>query len=145
MVQLTVAEFVADKQGRKFWNVVTDTRLPFLRVLEFFRSEARQVRMEDSELYHDRPALAGVIKELESDEWFGKFFSGYDAHTTYRARQAIGVIVRLIMEGRGWHKTGTKGALGQRGKVETGDTTPGAYQNKSGLSRWFTRAERYKK
>ena len=145
MFQLTVAGFVADKQGRKFWGVVEDPRLKFPKLMEFFNSEARQVRMEDSEMYHDRPALAGVIKELESDEWFGKFFSNYDAHTTYRARQAIGVITRLIMEARGWHKTGTKGALGQRGKVEVGDTTPGAYQNKSGLSRWFTRAERYKK
>lgn len=145
MVQVTIEDFVRDSQGKKFVGVVQDTRLNFGRLVSFFSCEARQVRMEDAELHHDRPALAGVIKELESDEWFGKFFSNYDAHTTYRARQAIGVITRLIMEARGWHKTGTKGALGQRGKVDVGDTTPGAYQNKSGLSRWFTRAERYKK
>lgn len=145
MFRLTSKEFLADSQGCKFKAVVEDDRLDFARLLEFFNSEVRQVRMEDSETHHDRPALAGVIKELESDAWFGDFFSSHDAHTTYRARQAVGVIVRMIMEGRGWKKTGTKGSLGQRGKVEIGDRTPGAYRNKSGLSLWFTRAERYQR
>ena len=145
MFKLTKKHFLSDTQGKKFRRVVEDRRISFDRILLFFNNEARQIRMEDSELHHDRPALAGVIKELESSEWFGSFFENYDAHTTYRTRQAIGVAVRLIMEGRGWLKTGVKNSLGKRKKVTTGDTTPGAYKNESGLSLWFTKSERYKK
>lgn len=143
MFKLTKQAFLGDKQGKKFRRVVEDSRISFDKILLFFNDEARQIRMADSELHQDRPALAGVITELESSEWFGSFFESYDAHTTYRTRQAIGVVVRLIMEGLGWSKTGVKGSLGKRRKVITGDTTLGAYRNESGISKWFTRAERY--
>ncbi len=145
MFKLTKQAFLDDKQGKKFRRVVEDSRISFDKILLFFNNEARQIRMEDSELHHDRPALAGVIKELESSKWFGSFFENFDAHTTYRTRQAIGVMVRLIMEGLGWSKTGVKGSLGKRRRVVTGDTTPGAYRNESGISQWFTKAERYVK
>jgi hypothetical protein len=55
------------------------------------------------------------------------------------------VIVRILMEKRGWEKTGRKGSLGQRASVRPRTTTPGAYHNTSGLSWWFTRSERYEK
>jgi hypothetical protein len=45
----------------------------------------------------------------------------------------------MIMEGRGWHKTGKKGSLGVRSRKEPGT----ANHNVGGLAFWFIRAERY--
>jgi len=140
---ITVKSFLADKQGCKFKAVVEDNKVKFNKLLRFFNDEARQKRLEYAELHFDQPALAGVIKELESLKWFGCFFSENAGQDTYRTRQAIGTIVRIIMESRGWEKTGRKGSLGQRAKVQSGDRTPGVHHNVSGISKWFTRAERY--
>jgi hypothetical protein len=52
-------------------------------------------------------------------------------------------VVRIIMERRGWQKTGKKGSLGVRNRIEKGAVTPGAYHNTGGLALWFLRAERY--
>jgi hypothetical protein len=145
MAQLTTAEFLADRQGSRFPDVVEDRRLGFQALLGFFNDPARRVRMEDAEREHDRPALAGVVRELENAEPFRSFFAHYDGHTTRRVRQAVGVIVRMVMEQRGWRKSGRKGSLGQRARVPARTTEPGAYHNTSGLSWWFTRAERYEK
>ena len=138
-------QFAQDHQGRKFSDVMNDSRINFMAVLDFFDHPTRQRRMVESEIYHDRPALAGVIKELETQPNVQSFFKTYDGHTTTRFRQAVGVIVRIIMENHGWKTTGRKGSLGTRVKVSPRTTTPGAYHNTSGLSFWFTRAERYQK
>ncbi|MFH1688784.1 MAG: hypothetical protein ABIE42_00930 [Candidatus Eisenbacteria bacterium] len=143
MSRLTMKGFLSDKQGSRFTDVVKDPRLNFQAVLDFFNESARQIRMEDSEKHHDRPALAGVVREFENAEPFKSFFLSYDGHTTRRMRQAIGVVVRILMERRGWERTGRKGSLGQRASVRPRTRTPGAYHNTSGLSWWFTRSERY--
>ncbi|MCC6445828.1 MAG: hypothetical protein IT210_20535 [Armatimonadetes bacterium] len=143
MVVLTIPNFRSDPQGARFADVVQDKRINFQHWLDFFNDPIRQLRMEDSETHHDRPALAGVIRELEQHPHFKPYLENNDAHTTQRGRQAIGVIVRMIMLGLGWRKTGRKGSLGQRATVPPGTTTPGAYHNASGLSQWFTRSERY--
>ena len=93
--------------------------------------------------HHDRPALAGVICEFEHRQDVDQFFRTNDGHVTTRFRQAIGVVVRIIMESHGWQTTGRKGSLGVRGKVPTRTETSGAYHNTGGLALWFTRAERY--
>src|SRR4029077_7802476 len=54
-------------------------------------------------------------------------------------RQAIGVLIRMIMEGRGWKKTGKKGSLG----VRSSRSTEMPSHNNGGLAFWFLRAERY--
>ena len=56
-----------------------------------------------------------------------------------RFRQAVGVLVRMIMESRGWKKTGRKGSLGTRAKGVPGKPA----HNTGGLAFWFVRAERY--
>ncbi len=129
--------------GRKFVDVVNDSRINFQQWLDFFCDPVIQQRMKDSEIHHNRPALAGVVKELEENPAFKDYLSNYDSHTTPRGRQAVGVIVCLVMESMGWEKTGRKGSLGQRKHVPPGTKSPGAYQNKSGMSKWFTKAERY--
>ncbi len=142
-MQVSLTDFLDEPQGKTFKDVVSDTRINFQIVLDFFNRQDIQTRLEGSELHHDRPPLAGVVREFEFIPDVDAFFCNHDSHTTKRFRQAVGALTRMHMERLGWSKTGRKGSLGTRGKVPPGTTTPGAYQNTSGLSKWFTCAERY--
>jgi len=142
-VTVTRQDFGQDRQGRTFADVLGDPEQPFDEVLSFFNDEARQRRMEESETHHDRPSLAGVVRELEAQDSIDAFLSSQHPRRTKRLRQAVGVAVRMIMERLGWKKTGKKGSLGVRAKVSHGTATPGAYHNTGGLAFWFLRAERY--
>jgi hypothetical protein len=140
---ITIQDFQADQQGRRFSDVLGDPRIQFQVVLDYLNRPDVIRRMEESEMHHDRPPLAGVIKEFELLPLIREFFSTQDGHTTTRFRQAVGVVVRMQMESRSWEKTGKKGSLGTRAKVKPGTTAPGAYRNVRGLATWFTRCERY--
>jgi len=144
-VRITRREFLEDRQGRTFADVLDDPEQPFDDVLAFFDDAERQRRMEDAEIHHDRPALSGVVRELEAQPAIDSFLASKDPRRTKRLRQAVGVAVRIIMEQRGWRKTGKKGSLGVRARVSKGTTTPGAYHNTGGLAFWFLRAERYER
>jgi hypothetical protein len=106
--------FLDDRQGKRFADVVNDPEQPFDIVLAFFNDAGRQRRMEESELHHDRAPLAGVVRELEAEPAIDGFLSVVHARRSTRLRQAIGVLVRMVMERRGWQKTGRKGSLGVR-------------------------------
>jgi hypothetical protein len=136
---MTREDFLKDKQGRTFADVLNDPKQPFDEVLAFFSDAGRQQRMEDAEIHHNRAPLAGVVQELESQPAIHAYFSEVHARETQRLRQAIGVLVRMIMERHGWKKTGRKGSLGVR--AESSPQLPA--HNSSGLSLWFVRAERY--
>lgn len=142
-VSLTREGFLQDRQGRTFADVVNDPQQPFADVLAFFNSEDRQRRMEESETHHNRPPLAGVVRELESLPNVDRFLATQHPRRTKRLRQVVGVVVRMVMEGRGWKKTGRKGSLGVRAAVAPRTTSAGAYHNTGGLAFWFLRAERY--
>jgi len=142
-VTVTRQDFLQDRQGRTFADVLNDPEQPLDDVLAFFNDEARQRRMEESEIHHDRPPLAGVVRELEAHPSIDEFLSSQHPRRTKRLRQAVGVVVRMIMERLGWKKTGKKGSLGVRAKIAQGTATPGAYHNTGGLAFWFLRAERY--
>lgn len=134
---ITLEDFLSDNQGRRFKDVVDDSRIDFRRIIQFFNQPDIAKRMEDSEVNHKRPALAGVIVELEKIEEVDNFFKSYDSHTTIRFRQAIGVLVKLHMLQLGWTTTNIKGSLGTRNPDEKYTNTEGS------LSKWFTKAERY--
>lgn len=136
-------DFAQDHQGRRFADVLADTRISFQSILAFLGDPQRQQRLVDSELHHDRPALAGVVRELEARPDVQRFFLTNDGHTTTRFRQAVGVAVRIIMEAHGWRTTGKKGSVGVRANVPPRTALAGAYHNTGGLALWFTRAERY--
>ncbi|MCE5301555.1 MAG: hypothetical protein LLF97_00435 [Planctomycetaceae bacterium] len=123
--------------------MLDDPEQPLDAVIEFFNGQARQRRMEEAEIHHDRPPLAGVVRELEAQPSIDEFLSSQHPRRTKRLRQAVGVVVRMVMERLGWKKTGKKGSLGVRAKVVHGTTTPGAYHNTGGLAFWFLRGERY--
>jgi hypothetical protein len=144
-VSITRKEFLQDRQGRTFSDVLEDPEQPFDDVLTFFDSAERQRRMEEAEIHHDRAALSGVVRELEAQPAIDRFLAAEHPRRTKRLRQAIGVVVRMIMEQRGWKKTGRKGSLGVRATVARGTRTPGAYHNTGGLAFWFVRAERYER
>ena len=138
-VSINREQFLRDRQGRTFADVLNDPDQPFDEVLELFNQEAWQRRMEESEIHHDRAPLAGVVRELESQPAIDHYLVGAHAGETKRLRQAIGVLVRMIMQSRGWKKTGKKGSLGVRARAAT--DTPS--YNSGGLAFWFVRAERY--
>lgn len=140
-VCITREEFLADRQGKTFADVANDAKQPFEVALEFFSDGDRQRRMEESEVHHDRAPLAGVVRELESLPAIDKFLAGAHVKRNARFRQAIGVLVRMIMERRGWKKTGRKGSLGVR--AARSPQTPA--HNTGGLAFWFIRAERYER
>jgi len=142
-VTLTRKQFLEDRQGRTFADVANDTEQPFDEVLKFFNDQGRQRRMEESEIHHDRAPLAGVVRELESVPAIDQFLASKHPRRTQRLRQVVGVVVRIIMQRRGWQKTGKKGSLGVRTAVAQGDVEPGAYHNTGGLAFWFIRGERY--
>ena len=139
-VAITREDFLEDRQGRTFADVVNDPEQPFEEVLTFFSDAGRQQRMEEAEIHHDRAPLAGVVRELETQPAINGYLGGVHARETRRLRQAIGVLARIIMERRGWKKTGRKGSLGVR--AESSQQLPA--HNSGGLSLWFVRAERYK-
>ena len=138
-IQITRESFLEDPQGRTYADVVDDPEQPFDVALEFFNDLNRQRRMEEAELHHDRSPLAGVVREFESVPEIDCFLAEAKVQRNNRFRQAIGVLVRLIMERRGWQKTGRKGSLGVRASGAA--RTPA--HNTGGLAFWFVRAERY--
>jgi hypothetical protein len=81
------------------------------------------------------------VRELESHPDIDRFLAQAQIRRNTRFRQAIGVLVRIIMEARGWQKTGRKGSLGVRA---TGAARTPAH-NTGGLAFWFVRAERYER
>lgn len=142
-VPINRQQFLLDRQGRTFADVLNDPEQPFDQVLAFFNDRDRQRRMEESELHHNRPPLAGVVRELESQPEIDQFLASKSPRRAKRLRQAVGVVVRMIMELRGWRGTGKKGSLGVRVVKDPPTTENGASHNTGGLAFWFLRAERY--
>ncbi len=138
-VRVSRQVFLNDTQGKTFSDVANDPQQPFDFVLEFFNDSDRQRRMEESELHHERAPLAGVVRELEAEPVIDRFLRVAEVRRNTRFRQAIGVLVRIIMEHRGWVKTGRKGSLGIR--AAGAKRTPA--HNTGGMAFWFVRAERY--
>ena len=139
-ITVTRDDFARDRQGRTFADVYSSSDTPFTEVVTFFNDPDRQRRMIEAELHHDRAPMAGVVRELESLPNIDLFLSQVHPQRTQRLRQAIGVLVRMIMEQHGWKKTGKKGSLGVRAKIAKDMPS----HNRGGLAFWFLRAERYK-
>ena len=140
-VKITREKFLEDNQGRRFSDVVNDPEQPFDAVLEFFNDGNRQRRMEESEIHHDRPPLSGVVRELESHPAIDRSLAEIHTQRSKRLRQAVGVVVRIIMQASGWRKTGRKGSLGVRATKNRAAPS----HNTGGLAFWFIRAERYER
>jgi hypothetical protein len=101
---VTRHDFLQDRLGRTFADVVNDPEQPFDALLKFFNDEDRQRRMEESEIFHDRAPLAGAVRELESQPSVDEFLSSKHPRRTKRLRQAVGVVVRMVAERLRWQK-----------------------------------------
>ena len=141
---VAMSDFLGDEQGRRYADVPNKNPQLFAQIVRFFDDPAIHQRMVNSQVHHDSPPLAGVVADLEHEDWFDTFMRNTDAHETQRLRQAVGVLTKVVMLNYGFETTGKKGSLGRRAKVVPGTTTPAAYHNTDGLSLWFSRAERYR-
>ena len=122
---VSINDFSNDKTGSRFKGVINDA---FKEAVTFLNNAKVMQRLLDAEIHHDRPPLAGVIRELENLPKFRAFFEKtQNSQTKARFKQGIGVLIRMHMESVGWEKSGRQGSLGRNG----------------GLSLFFTRAERY--
>jgi hypothetical protein len=119
-VTVTRHDFLQDRQGRTLADVLNDPEQPFDAVLDFFNSEDRQRRMEGSEIHHDRTPLVGIVRELEAQLLIDSFLSSKHPRRTRRFRQAVGVLVSMMMELLRWQKTGNEGSSGVRTTVSHG-------------------------
>jgi len=140
-VTITRKKFLEDSQGRRFADVVNDPEQSFDAILDFFNDDNRQRRMMESEIHHDRPPLSGVVREFESHPVINRSLADVQTHRSKRLRQAVGVMVRMIMQASGWHKTGRKGSLGVRATKNRSNSN----HNTGGLAFWFIRGERYER
>lgn len=138
-VRLSRASFLSDVQGKAFARFADDPRLPLDEVLLFFSDPDRQRRMVESEIHHDRSPLAGVVRELEDAAAIERCLSETHSAVARRLRAAVRVVVRMVMEGYGWKKSGRTGMMGVRSSLGD-DATP---HNVRGLAFWFLRSERY--
>jgi hypothetical protein len=114
VVSITRHDFLQDRQGRTFADVLIDPEQPFDAVLEFFNDEDRQHRMGESEIHHERARLVGVVRELEAQPLIDNFLCSKHPCRTRRLRQAVGVVVRMVVERLGWKKTGKQTSFGVR-------------------------------
>ncbi|MEI6500253.1 MAG: hypothetical protein WCP21_04410 [Armatimonadota bacterium] len=137
MSNVSVSDFLQSDRGRLFNKVTEYARPDFQAVLDFLQTPERIRRMKDAELHHDRPALGGVVKELEEPAFFGDDLASLDPHERQRFNQALGYAVKLIMHEEGWKPQGKKGSLGQR------DSNNQYHNTEGSLSRYIIRAERY--
>jgi hypothetical protein len=108
--------FTSDPQGKKFADLYGEEIFP--RLIEFFADPDRQRRMIESEKHHRRPALAGVVVELEREL--------FPHQPKTRVRQCVGVLVRIVMGQHNWRPARERGSLTARK-----------------LSLWFKRSEHY--
>jgi hypothetical protein len=111
-MKLTFDEFCKEAQGRTFADVIARAPAALREVLAILSDSDCQRRMEESEPHHMRPALAGVVVAIEARSEVAKIMKSADKNFAKRFRQATGAAARIVMEGRGWKKTGRKGAVG---------------------------------
>jgi hypothetical protein len=116
-VSITRDDFLRDRQGRTFADVVNDPEQPFDAVLDFFNDEDRQRRMEGSETHHERARLVEVVWELEAQPLIDDFLSSQNPLRANRLREAVGVVIRMVAERLGREKTGKRGSSGVRATV----------------------------
>ncbi len=142
MFKISTVNFLGDNQGKRFGDVARDPDLDWGRWIDWLNHEERQERLEVAERHFDMPALAGILRELESEQFAQDYFKHRTPKETHRLNQAMGVLVRLHMEARGWSTTGIKGPLGRRSdkpSIQCGHNTDRSF------SKYFLSAERYRK
>ncbi|PJA73760.1 hypothetical protein CO151_12295 [bacterium CG_4_9_14_3_um_filter_65_15] len=139
---ITMKDFLGDGQGRRFADVANDPHVQWDKWVAWLNNRPRQECLEMAEVHFDMPALAGILRELEAEPFVRDYFDRRTPQATLRTKQALGVLVKLHMERRGWSTTGTKGPLGRRDPLYSGR---GDHNGPRSFSRYWQSAERYKR
>ena len=110
---ITIRDFEQDKRGRRYQDVLErpiDRAALEAALAVMSRADALR-RMQESEIIQDRPALAGLVLEIEGRPEFVKAFSTERPRETNRLKMAVGCAAKIVMERAHWKKTGRKGFL----------------------------------
>ena len=99
--------FRDDPHAAKYRDVVEDHPDAMTRVFAILDDPSHRQQLVAAETY-GRPALSGVVRDIEVDEIVAPVLASADS---LRFRQAVGVAVRLTMEAMGWATTGKKGPV----------------------------------
>lgn len=119
--QLSQDDFAADRHAARYRKEFELHSAAMQRLLQLLNAPDSERRLQDAELRHGLPALAGVVEDVERDAAIEAVLrSGSDG---YRFRQTVGVAVKLKMARLGWRTTGRKGTVRR--------------------ARYFTKAEHY--
>lgn len=119
--RLSQDDFVDDRHAARYTREFEVHPEAMRRLIELLNEPDSERRLEEAELRHGMPALAGVVDEVEGDAAIESVLrSGSDG---YRFRQTVGVAVKLKMARLGWRTTGRKGTVRR--------------------ARYFTKAEHY--
>ena len=140
MTTISPKDFLDDHQGRKYRDVTGDSTIGWDTWINWLNDNVRQERMEIAEIHFGMPALAGVLKELEKQQFAEKYLGTRTPQETKRLKQALGVLVRMHMEARGWSKTGVKGPLGRR---DSGYGGSGPHNTPRSFSKYILSSEHY--
>lgn len=104
---ITIQDFLADPHAAKYRDVVDSHPEAFSRVVEILNDPYQQEQLKAAERF-GHPALSGVVGAVEADEVVAQSLA---SPASARFRQAVGVAVRLTMQGLGWATTGSKGPV----------------------------------
>ena len=132
-VTVTRHAFLQDRQGRTLADVLKDPAQPFDEMLAFFNDKNRQLRMEGPGTYHDRTPLVGIVREFEAQPLIDSFLSSKHPRRTKRFRQAVGVLVSMIVELLRWQKTGKEDSSGVRTTLPPRTATPACPEGQCGI------------
>ena len=115
-VPMSLHVFESDAHGRTFRDVISAEPQALAEVFAVLARADVQLRLQDAETHHNRPALSGALQELEGCPAVAAVLNlkGGQASSNSRDRfkRAVGTAVRIVMEGLGWSKTGRKSAVG---------------------------------
>lgn len=100
--RITRQDFLRDRQGRDFSDVLEAPGSPLDAVIEFFNRRDQQYRMEESETLYKKAPLAAVVRDLESVPGVQGFLSTTDPQSKRRFEQSVAIVVRMVMERLGW-------------------------------------------
>jgi len=97
-----------DAHASKYRAELDSHPVAFRRLLEVLNDPANEQRLVDAEV-HGMPALAGVVRFVESDPDIAQVL--HRGSQSNRFRQTVGVAVKLKMAKLGWATTGRKGSV----------------------------------
>jgi hypothetical protein len=106
---IDIKKFEADPQGKRYSDVMLKHAAALNQVFEILAKPEVQQRMVDAELHFDLPALAGAVKTLEAQPAIQKALNSPERN---RFKMAVGVAVKVVMQGQGFQTTCIKQAVG---------------------------------